>query len=143
MKDVRDIGETSERLMASLLEVAAGMQHRLETDLRAIGLSRSLYETLGQLADARRCLTMCELASGEGCAPSNITQKMDRLEREGLVRRVPDPADRRVVLAEVTPLGRKKAEAAREIVERHAREFEQGIPECDRHTFIRVLTTLQ
>jgi DNA-binding MarR family transcriptional regulator len=47
--------------------------------------------TAGQLATAARLTT------------GAITAVLDRLERAGLVRRVPDPADRRRVLVEVTP----------------------------------------
>jgi len=36
---------------------------------------------------------------------SNITQLMDRLEKDGLVRRRADRDDRRSVLAELTPAG--------------------------------------
>src|SRR5690606_39023625 len=95
-------------LLVALLRVARGMESRLETELRDIGLSPSMFETLSQLSMAHRPLTMCELAEGQGCARSNITQKMDRLEREGFVKRVDDPSDRRVVLAEITPLGRDR-----------------------------------
>jgi DNA-binding MarR family transcriptional regulator len=36
---------------------------------------------------------------------SNITQMVDRLEKEGLVERRADPGDRRSVLAALTPAG--------------------------------------
>ena len=47
--------------------------------------------TAGQLATAARLTT------------GAVTAVVDRLERVGLVRRVPDPGDRRRVLVEVTP----------------------------------------
>jgi DNA-binding MarR family transcriptional regulator len=42
-------------------------------------------------------LTMNELARRQGCALSSASALADRLLREGLVERVPDAADRRVV----------------------------------------------
>jgi DNA-binding MarR family transcriptional regulator len=46
---------------------------------------------------------------------SNITQLMDRLEADGLVRRVKDPQDRRTVRAAVTRLGiERQAAGAKE-----------------------------
>jgi hypothetical protein len=41
-----------------------------------------------------------------------MTARVDRLEEAGLVRRVPDPGDRRGVLVELTPEGRRIADAA-------------------------------
>ncbi len=37
---------------------------------------------------------------------SDVTGLVDRMERSGLVRRVPDPDDRRVNIVELTPVGR-------------------------------------
>jgi DNA-binding MarR family transcriptional regulator len=37
-----------------------------------------------------------------------MTNRIDRLEADGLVRRLPDPDDRRGVLVELTEAGRRK-----------------------------------
>ncbi len=118
------------------------MEARLEAELREIGLSPSMFETLAQLSRARRPLTMCELADGQGCARSNITQKMDRLEREGLVRRVDDPTDRRVVLAEITPLGRSRADDGEKVMRRLRAEFDASLTEAEREALSMVLASL-
>ncbi len=39
--------------------------------------------------------------------PTSVTNAIDRLERDGLVRRVPHSEDRRTVLAEITDEGRR------------------------------------
>jgi DNA-binding MarR family transcriptional regulator len=49
---------------------------------------------------------MAELTSG------TMTTRVDQLEREGLVRRLRDPEDRRSVLVELTARGRKKHDQA-------------------------------
>jgi DNA-binding MarR family transcriptional regulator len=41
-----------------------------------------------------------------------MTSRLDALEKEGLVRRLPDPADRRSVLVELTEKGRETHEQA-------------------------------
>jgi DNA-binding MarR family transcriptional regulator len=48
-------------------------------------------------------LTAGELAAAVGLASGAVTGVVDRLERAGFARRVPDPADRRRVKVEVTP----------------------------------------
>jgi DNA-binding MarR family transcriptional regulator len=50
---------------------------------------------------------MSALAEIEGVRMPSMTDVVSRLERLGLVSRAPDPADRRAVLVEVTPEGRR------------------------------------
>ncbi len=65
-------------------------------------------------ADEQR-LRMNELAERSHLTPSGLTRRIDRLEADGLVRRVSCPADRRGAHAQLTPLGR---ETARRSIER-------------------------
>jgi DNA-binding MarR family transcriptional regulator len=44
--------------------------------------------------------------------PTSVTNTVNRLERDGLVRRTPSDGDRRTVLAEITPEGRRVVVAA-------------------------------
>jgi DNA-binding MarR family transcriptional regulator len=39
-----------------------------------------------------------------------MTSRLDKLEQNGWVRRLPDPADRRALLVELTPSGRELVE---------------------------------
>lgn len=54
-------------------------------------------------------LTAGELAVQSGLTNGAITGVLDRLERAGFARRVPDPGDRRRVRVEVTPAFYKRA----------------------------------
>src|SRR5712671_2652905 len=97
--------------MASFLEAAHLLQSRLEEALGAVDLSPAKFAALDQLIRAGEPVPLRVLSEGQRCVPSNMTQLMDRLEAEGLVRRLPDPADRRIVRAELTKLGRQRATA--------------------------------
>ncbi len=68
-------------------------------------MSLAKLAVLHFLADAKEALPLSDLAARQHCVRSNITQLMDRLEKDGLVRRRADPDDRRSVLAELTPAG--------------------------------------
>jgi len=46
--------------------------------------------------------------------PASVTNAVDRLEAEGLVRRIPHPTDRRATLAEITEKGRSLVAKATE-----------------------------
>ena len=50
---------------------------------------------------------MGQLAGALACDASNVTGLVDRLESRGLVERRPSPADRRVKVLRLTPLGAK------------------------------------
>ncbi|MBU0716351.1 MAG: MarR family transcriptional regulator [Verrucomicrobia bacterium] len=61
---------------------------------------------LHQVAECKTC-TMCMLAQALGLKSSTVTGLVDRLVKLGLLKRFNSQADRRVVLAEITPKGRK------------------------------------
>src|SRR6266568_4415823 len=92
-------------LVFSLLETAEAVEARLEAALSPTGLSMAKLAVLHVLVEAREPLPLSDLAERQHCVRSNITQLVDRLEKDGLVRRRADPDDRRSVLAELTPAG--------------------------------------
>jgi len=92
-------------VVASLLDTAEAVESRLEAAVSPLGLSLAKLGVLHPLAEAREPLPLSELAQRTHCVRSNITQLVDRLEKDGLVRRRPDPDDRRGVLAALTPAG--------------------------------------
>ena len=114
----------ADSLVFSFLSAADAVEARLEAALSQTGLSLAKLAVLHLLADAKEALPLSDLAARQHCVRSNITQLVDRLEKDGLVRRRPDPEDRRSVLAELTPAGqqahakgvRALAEAQRAIV---------------------------
>jgi DNA-binding MarR family transcriptional regulator len=53
-----------------------------------------------------------DIASSFGYAPRTVTEAIDGLERDGLVRRDPDPEDRRAKRISLTPSGAVAVEAA-------------------------------
>lgn len=67
-----------------------------------LGVNRSDLHCLNIIED-RGGLTAGELAAEAGLTTGAVTGVIDRLERVGYARRVPDPADRRRVKVEVTP----------------------------------------
>jgi DNA-binding MarR family transcriptional regulator len=82
---------------------------RLDDILEGHGLSTAKLGVLRQLAEGS--LPLGALAQRQSCVRSNITQLIDRMEGEGMVRRLPAPDDRRVTLAEITDSGRARLHA--------------------------------
>lgn len=92
----------------ALLQLAKGLEERVETALGEVALSSAKFGVLGHLVAAGEAIPLSELASRINCVRSNVTQMVDRLEAEGLVRRVPRQDDRRVILAELTEEGARR-----------------------------------
>jgi DNA-binding MarR family transcriptional regulator len=81
---------------------------------RLHGLPLTSYEVLLQIADSPTgTLRMSEIADRVLLSRSGLTRLVDRLERDGLVRRRTCPSDLRGQNAELTERGRKAFEEAR------------------------------
>lgn len=96
-----------------LMLVSAGKLTEAGFDevLKGEGLSLAKMWGLRQLAEAGGPLPLGGLAERMGCAKSNASALVDRLEAQGLVRRVSDPEDGRGVLVELTTGGARGYDA--------------------------------
>ena len=76
--------------------------------LRPYGLTFARYEALVLLGFSRRgALPLRVIGERLMVHPTSVTNTIDRLERDGLVLRRPNPRDGRGTLAEITPSGRE------------------------------------
>ncbi|WP_380281080.1 MarR family winged helix-turn-helix transcriptional regulator [Kitasatospora purpeofusca] len=85
----------------------------LAAELAGLDLTPSETNALAILADGRS-RTVSELGTAAGTRPTTLTSVLDRLERRGHITRGTRPADRRVVVVELTPSGRAVAETVRQ-----------------------------
>lgn len=97
--------------MLSLIGAAHLVEAQIETALSEHGLSMAKLNVLTKLVEAGEPLTLGEIAARVNCVRSNVTQLVDRLEADALVRRVDDSADRRSIRAELTQEGRSRQAA--------------------------------
>jgi DNA-binding MarR family transcriptional regulator len=98
-----------------LLRVHAGLTKALDAELlREHELPLSSYEVLLFLADSPHGrLRMSELADGVLLSRSGLTRLVDRMERDGLLRRQRCEEDQRGYFAEITDKGRELFARAR------------------------------
>jgi DNA-binding MarR family transcriptional regulator len=129
--------------MLGLLGAANSLQQRLEAALESVELSIPKYLTLQRLVEAGEPLSLSALAECRKCVRSNITQLIDRLEADGLVKRVDDPADRRAVKATATKLGTERFAAATAAINDVQEELASRIAPEDREPFLRVLRAMR
>jgi DNA-binding MarR family transcriptional regulator len=105
---MNDIAVGGSHMVVALLDAARAVEEKLEAAMASVGLSSAKFGVLDVLAKSDGPLPLSELASRFGCVRSNITQLVDRLEADTLVRRVADATDRRSTRAELTSLGRER-----------------------------------
>jgi DNA-binding MarR family transcriptional regulator len=114
--------------MWSLIHAARAIEQRMESALDVVQLSSPKFAVLSILVEAGMALTLSELAAKSSCVRSNMTQLIDRLESDGLVRRIDDPHDRRSVRAELTPLGRERQAAGARQMDTVREQFADLLP---------------
>ncbi len=102
-----DLRTTHSRAAAeAVLALACTVGRNLDRHAGEFGISDAKLEVLELLsccAGRRACLHT--LGDRLGVTRPNITKLIDGLERQGLVRRLPHPDDRRMVQAELTAEG--------------------------------------
>jgi len=100
--------------MAAVTSVMRAQQvflSRIDELLAGEGLTFARYEVLVLLSFSRAgALPLGKVGSRLQVHPASVTNAVDRLEAQGLVRRDPHPTDGRTTLAAITATGREIAE---------------------------------
>lgn len=129
-------------LLLTVMRAAEVIQDRLEAALAPTGLSLAKLGALRHLAEANEPLPLGQLAERIACVKSNVTQLVDRLEADHLVRRVPDPSDRRSVRAEITAEGLTRYHSGMNALESAETELVNELALTDREQLQKLLARL-
>jgi DNA-binding MarR family transcriptional regulator len=102
------------QVTARLSRIGPLLARRQEELFSRFGLNRGEVGALSALRTAGppHRLSPTRLGRGLMLSSAGITSRIDRLERRGLVRRLPDPDDRRGVIVELTDEGLAVVDAA-------------------------------
>src|SRR5271155_5410220 len=89
------------------------LNDQVDAVMRRHDLTFARHQVLAWLAmDPESSLTLSWISKTLRIPPATVTNIIDRLEDEKLVRRVPHPSDARTTLAVITPRGKKVATEA-------------------------------
>jgi len=128
---------TADRLHSAAIRLL----RRLRRSDATTGLSAPRLSALSVVV-FRGPITLSELAAAEQVRPPTITRLVQELERAGLLERLPDPTDRRVVRVRATAAGRRLLAAGRtRRVQRLANEIDRLSAE-DRRALARGVDVL-
>ena len=103
----------------SVLRTYQLLNDQVDRVMRRHDLTFARHQVLAWLAmDPESSLTLSWISKTLRIPPATVTNIIDRLEDEGLVRRLPHPSDARTTLAVITQRGKKVAtEATRDLNE--------------------------
>ncbi|MFE6776440.1 MarR family winged helix-turn-helix transcriptional regulator [Streptomyces sp. NPDC057702] len=85
-------------------ELTRRMDAHRRSHVATLDLTPTQAKALEELGEPK---TARELAAGMCCEPPNVTYVIDKMERQGLVARCPDPRDRRAKQLVLTDAGRR------------------------------------
>jgi DNA-binding MarR family transcriptional regulator len=109
------------------------IKRAMETTLAEHGLTHPDWEVLCslRLRRERNRSSPGSLAAELELSTGAMTSRLDRLEREGYVRRLPDPDDRRGVVIELTPEGRAAWDRAAGVQARREAFFASALTKAE------------
>jgi DNA-binding MarR family transcriptional regulator len=102
-------------MVTSIMRAHQVLIGRVDRALAGLDLSFARYEVLMLLLFSRRgSLPLGKMSVRLQVHPASLTNVVNRLEADELLRRLPHPSDRRTTLAEITAEGRRVARRATE-----------------------------
>ena len=137
-------GERSElvdQIITQMGPFMAHQRHKWAAQCQAFGLSMTHFQVLAIL-DADGPTPMGRLAEQLDVGLSNVSGIVGRLEERGVVVRVHDESDRRMVLAELTPAGVEMLQHVEDTRMAHMRRLVGLLSEHEQHTVLSALTIL-
>ncbi|HEY0218563.1 MAG TPA: MarR family transcriptional regulator [Afipia sp.] len=118
--------------------IARGLARVGDARLRDLGFATAQLPVLAALKDGAK-MSQAELARWAKVEQPTMAQMLARMERDGIIRREPDPADRRGSFVSLSKKALARLPAGRAVLERGNAEMTQGLSENEVETLIGLL----
>ncbi|MXO59781.1 MarR family transcriptional regulator [Altererythrobacter salegens] len=130
------------RLTILLVLVARRWRTILDEKLRPTGQSSARMEALSAILNSPDRSAQVEIAKRLRIEGPTLTRMIDTLEKDGLVTRMPDPADRRSKLLKLTQEGEETLHDIFNLADTYRARLLDGVPAEDKAAVSRFLTGL-
>ncbi|WP_395695797.1 MarR family winged helix-turn-helix transcriptional regulator [Nocardioides sp.] len=140
MSSRKRVGEQIADVMQELIAAAVLTNERIA---RSVGLNVVDFQTYGVLVRHGGPMTPGQLAQITELPSSTTTRVLDRLEAKGMVRREPDPDDRRKTWVHAVPFDHPGAGAAYASILRQMEEVNAGFTVAELETVVRYLDAVK
>lgn len=138
----RQAVETTGNLADQLLRLTRRLHRAHRHYLQPLGITPAMSRLLNAAADREEPARMVDLAQRLGVVPRAVTTLVDSLEANGMVRRMPDPANRRVVRVTLTDEGDATLRRLRDARRSAAEELLAPLTTAQREQLGALLTAL-
>ena len=140
-----DLDPSPVGIIGRLSRLSRRLEQELERVYREHGLEPGWHDVLATLRrqGAPYQLRPSELTESLMLTSSGTTKRLDRLEAAGLVRRGPDPTDRRAIVITLTPEGLRRTDAVMTDHLANEGRLVAGLSAADRRALADLLRKLQ
>ncbi|MBB2200653.1 winged helix-turn-helix transcriptional regulator [Gluconacetobacter tumulisoli] len=118
--------------------IARGFARAGDARLGAVGFATAQLPVLTALKDGAK-LSQAELARWARVEQPTMAQLLARMERDGIIRREPDPRDRRSSLVSLTAQAQARLPAGRAILAQGNRDATRGMTDDEVDTLVTLL----
>jgi MarR family transcriptional regulator for hemolysin len=130
------------QLTVLLVLVARRWRSLLDEKLRPIEQSSARMEALSAIFNSQERPSQVDIAKRLRIEGPTLTRMLDTLEVDGLVKRQPDPGDRRSKKLEVTPKGEGDLKEIFEVADIYRDRLLDGMSDSEKGKVIEVLRLL-
>jgi len=141
-KSVMAAREPSLTLIRELVRTYQAFEAHAMPDIRAHGFNPAEFDVLVTLGNTPG-MTLTELGESTLLFKTTLTSVVDRLQKKGLVERIPCEEDRRRTYARLTPAGEETFEAVFPAHIEHLKSRTGQIPKREKDRLIRSLRELR
>lgn len=121
-----------------LSRITRGLTRVGDARLRPLGLATAQLPVLSMLRNGER-LSQAELAKAAKVEQPTMAQLLVRMERDGLIRREPDPNDRRSSLIALTDAARERIPAGQQVLRDGNAEMTCGLSDDEVAALVSLL----
>lgn len=109
-----DLDASPMGVIGRISRLARHFDQAIKTHLAPFGLGPDEFDVLATLRRSGRPyqLNPCDLGDSMMVSSATMTHRLDKLEARDLIERLPDPKDRRGVIAKLTPTGKRLVDRA-------------------------------
>jgi len=109
---------------------------------QSVSITQTQIFTIATLAE-KAPIRLSMLSKKLSISAPTVTGIVDRLEKLGYVKRVPDRADRRAINVDLTDKGKNIAKKLRATIKRKWKGLLMQLPKRDQENYVRILGKIQ